>query len=69
MRGVAKQQITLRIDPDVLDKLRTRPGLTGLINEAQRKVVRLRNDNIFTLLKAILLAPIERFYWCEIVRY
>ena len=41
-RGVAKQQVTLRIDPDVLDKFRAGgPGWQGRINEALRKAVGL----------------------------
>ncbi len=41
-RGVAKQQVTLRIDPDVIDKFRAGgPGWQGRINEALRKAVGL----------------------------
>lgn len=40
--GVAKRQVTLRIDPDVLDKFREGgPGRQGRINEALRKAVGL----------------------------
>ena len=41
-RGEAKRQVTLRIDPDVLDKFREGgPGWQGRINAALRKAVGL----------------------------
>ena len=42
VRGVAKQQVTLRIDPDVIAKFREDgPGWQGRMNEALRKAVGL----------------------------
>ncbi|WP_326523120.1 BrnA antitoxin family protein [Sphingomonas sp.] len=42
MRGRAKQQVTLRLDPDVIAKFREDgPGWQGRINEALRKAVGL----------------------------
>jgi hypothetical protein len=42
LRGAAKRQVTLRLDPDVLDRFRAvGPGLQGRINEAVRKAVGL----------------------------
>lgn len=42
MRGVAKQQVTLRIDPDVIAKFREDgPGWQARMNEALRKAVGL----------------------------
>lgn len=42
LRGEAKRQVTLRIDPDVLDRFRADgPGWQGRINEALRKAVGL----------------------------
>jgi uncharacterized protein (DUF4415 family) len=42
MRGQAKRQVTLRLDPDVLDRFREGgPGWQGRINEALRKAVGL----------------------------
>jgi uncharacterized protein (DUF4415 family) len=39
---VAKRQVTLRLDPDVIDKFREGgPGWKGRINEALRRVVGL----------------------------
>jgi uncharacterized protein (DUF4415 family) len=41
-RGVAKTQVTLRLDPDVLDRFRADgPGWQGRINAALRKAVGL----------------------------
>jgi uncharacterized protein (DUF4415 family) len=40
--AVAKQQVTLRLDPDVIDRFREGgPGWQGRINEALRKAVGL----------------------------
>ena len=40
LRGEAKRQVTLRLDPDVLDRFRADgPGWQGRINEALRKAV------------------------------
>ncbi len=42
VRGVAKQQVTLRIDPDVIAKFREDgPGWQARMNEALRKAVGL----------------------------
>ncbi|MDB5696988.1 MAG: hypothetical protein JWN21_2531 [Sphingomonas bacterium] len=42
VRGHAKRQVTLRLDPDVLDRFREGgPGWQGQINEALRKAVGL----------------------------
>lgn len=42
VRGVAKQQVTLRIDPDVIAKFREGgPGWQGRMNEALRKAAGL----------------------------
>ncbi|MBY0581824.1 MAG: BrnA antitoxin family protein [Sphingomonas sp.] len=42
IRGVAKQQVTLRVDPDVIAKFREGgPGWQGRMNEALRKAVGL----------------------------
>jgi uncharacterized protein (DUF4415 family) len=42
LRGEAKRQVTLRLDPDVLDRFRADgPGWQGRINEALRKAVGL----------------------------
>ncbi|OYY66059.1 BrnA antitoxin family protein [Sphingomonas sp. 28-62-11] len=42
VRGVAKQQVTLRIDPDVIAKFREGgPGWQARMNEALRKAVGL----------------------------
>ena len=42
VRGQAKRQVTLRLDPDVLDRFREGgPGWQGRINEALRKAVGL----------------------------
>ena len=39
-RGLAKRQVTLRLDPDVIDKFREGgPGWQGRINEALQKAV------------------------------
>lgn len=41
-RGVAKQQVTLRLDPDVIARFREGgPGWQGRMNEALRKAVGL----------------------------
>ena len=41
-RGRAKQQVTLRLDPDVVERFReSGPGWQGRINEALRRVVGL----------------------------
>lgn len=41
-RGVAKRQVTLRLDPDVVDKFREGgPGWQGRMNAALRKVAGL----------------------------
>ena len=41
-RGRAKQQVTLRLDPDVVERFRAGgPGWQGRINEALRKTLRL----------------------------
>jgi uncharacterized protein (DUF4415 family) len=41
-RGVAKRQVTLRLDPDVIDRFRAGgPGWQGRINEALRRAVGL----------------------------
>jgi uncharacterized protein (DUF4415 family) len=41
-RGVAKRQVTLRLDPDVIERFREGgPGWQGRINEALRKAVGL----------------------------
>ena len=41
-RGVAKRQVTLRLDPDVVERFREGgPGWQGRINEALRKAVGL----------------------------
>jgi len=42
LRGEAKRQVTLRLDPDVIAKFREGgPGWQGRINEALRKAVGL----------------------------
>ncbi|HEU0045873.1 BrnA antitoxin family protein [Sphingomonas sp.] len=42
VRGHTKRQVTLRLDPDVLDRFREGgPGWQGRINEALRKAVGL----------------------------
>ena len=42
LRGRAKQQVTLRLDPDVIEKFREGgPGWQGRMNEALRKAVGL----------------------------
>ena len=42
LRGEAKRQVTLRLDPDVIDKFREGgPGWQGRINAALRKAVGL----------------------------
>ena len=42
LRGEAKRQVTLRLDPDVIAKFREDgPGWQGRINEALRKAVGL----------------------------
>lgn len=42
VRGVAKQQVTLRIDPDVIARFREGgPGWQGRMNDALRKAVGL----------------------------
>lgn len=42
LRGEAKRQVTLRLDPDVLDRFRADgPGWQGRINAALRKAVGL----------------------------
>jgi uncharacterized protein (DUF4415 family) len=42
LREQAKQQVTLRLDPDVIDRFRKGgPGWQGRINEALRKAVGL----------------------------
>lgn len=42
LRDRAKQQVTLRLDPDVLERFRaTGPGWQGRINEALRRVEEL----------------------------
>ena len=42
LRGEAKRQVTLRLDPDVLDRFRAGgPGWQGRINAALRKAVGL----------------------------
>jgi uncharacterized protein (DUF4415 family) len=41
-RGVAKRQVTLRLDPDVIDRFRAEgPGWQGRMNAALRKAVGL----------------------------
>lgn len=41
-RGRAKQQVTLRLDPDILERFRADgPGWQGRINEALRRVLGL----------------------------
>ena len=42
LRGKAKRQVTLRLDPDVIDKFREGgPGWQGRINEALRRAAGL----------------------------
>lgn len=42
LRGVPKRQVTLRLDPDVIDKFREGgPGWQGRMNEALRKAAGL----------------------------
>jgi uncharacterized protein (DUF4415 family) len=42
LRGTAKRQVTLRLDPDVIERFREGgPGWQGRINEALRKAVGL----------------------------
>lgn len=42
LRGTAKQQVTLRLDPDVIEKFREGgPGWQARMNEALRKAVGL----------------------------
>ena len=42
LRDCAKQQVTLRLDPDVVEKFRAEgPGWQGRINDALRKAVGL----------------------------
>lgn len=42
LRGAAKRQVTLRLDPDVIDTFREGgPGWQGRMNEALRKAVGL----------------------------
>jgi len=42
LRGTAKRQVTLRLDPDVIDRFREGgPGWQGRINEALRRAVGL----------------------------
>ncbi|WP_241212604.1 BrnA antitoxin family protein [Sphingomonas sp. ABOLG] len=42
LRGTAKRQVTLRLDPDVIEKFRGGgPGRQARMNEALRKAARL----------------------------